>query len=115
MTGTRKGDHVLLPHIIFGCVGLDTPFALRRRQFTIRPAFAMIINKSQGLTMQQVGQYLPHPVFSHRLLYVAFTRLGSRSQLSVCVEHGKFAGSEGVYTKNMIFKTNFIGHCVDLL
>ena len=107
VTGTRKGDYVLLPRIIFDCDELDTPFALRRRQFPIRPAFAMTINKSQGQTMQRVGLYLPQPVFSHGQLYVAFSRVGSRSQLSVCVENGKVAGREGVYTKNVVYKTIF--------
>ena len=107
VTGTCKGDDVLLPRITFYCDELDTPFALRRRQFPIRPSFAMTNNMSQGQIMKRAGLYLPQPVFSHGQLYVALSRVGSRSQLSVCVEHGKFVGREGVYTKNLVFKTIF--------
>jgi len=38
---------------------------LRRRQFPVRPAFAMTINKAQGQTLQRVGVLLDEPVFSH--------------------------------------------------
>ncbi len=33
VTGTRKGNNVYLPRVIFDCNDLDTPFPLRRRQF----------------------------------------------------------------------------------
>jgi ATP-dependent DNA helicase PIF1 len=41
------------------------PFTLRRRQFPVRPAFAMTINKAQGQTLKMVGIFLPKPVFTH--------------------------------------------------
>ena len=37
---------------------LDLPFTLRRRQFPIRPAFAMTINKVQGQKLQRSGVLL---------------------------------------------------------
>ncbi|KAJ8876360.1 hypothetical protein PR048_020805 [Dryococelus australis] len=39
-----------------------------------RLAFAMTINKSQGQTFDQVGIYLPQPVFSHGQFHVALSR-----------------------------------------
>ena len=35
----------------------------RGRQFPVRVAFAMTINKAQGQTLQRVGVYLPQPCF----------------------------------------------------
>ena len=59
------------------------PFDFKRKQFPVRPAFAMTINKSQGQTLQYVGLYLPDPVFSHGQLYVAFSRVAGFDKITV--------------------------------
>jgi ATP-dependent DNA helicase PIF1 len=77
-TGPDKGRHVFIPRL--SITPSDTekmPFTLRRRQFLLRPAFAMTINKAQGQALQTVGVYLPKPVFCHGQLYVAFSRCSS--------------------------------------
>ncbi len=65
-TGPDKGRRVFIPRL--SITPSDTermPFTLRWRQFPLRPAFAMTINKAQGQTLQTVGVYLPKPVFCH--------------------------------------------------
>jgi len=65
ITGNNVGKCVFIPRIIMSPFRTDWPFVLRRRQFPIRVAFAITINKSQGQTFNNVRVYLPSPVYSH--------------------------------------------------
>ncbi|CAH2017522.1 unnamed protein product, partial [Acanthoscelides obtectus] len=59
------------------------PVNLKRRQFPVRLAFAMTINKSQGQTLNSVGLFLPVTVFDHGQLYVALSRARSFENLKI--------------------------------
>jgi hypothetical protein len=48
ITGNNVDKRVFIPHIIMSPSGIDWPFVLCRRQFPVRVAFAITINKSQG-------------------------------------------------------------------
>jgi len=116
-TGPCKDQHVCIPRINMIPSNVERiPFTLRRRQFPIRPAFAMTINKSQGQTFKKIGVYLPNPVFPHGQLYVAFSRVGTSNGLHIMVPNGwkcqknhQTLGQApaGVYTKNIVFKDVF--------
>ena len=82
---------------------MDT-FNVVRNQLPIRVAFAMTINKSQGLTLKNVGVYLKSPVFSHGQLYVALSRCGSPFGLKVYIP-GQQPDDQGRwYTANIVYK-----------
>jgi hypothetical protein len=73
------------------------PFEFQRRQFPIRPAFAMTINKSQGGTFEKIGLDLTSNVFSHGQLYVAFSRVHDYKNITVLLSH------VGTTTRNVVF------------
>jgi len=59
------------------------PIDLTRRQFPVRLAFVMTINKAQGQSIINVGIDLHTPVFSHGQLYVALSRCTSSHRIKV--------------------------------
>ena len=47
-TGAYRGNRVFIPRIVMIPSETDFPFVLRRKQYPIRPAFYITINKGQG-------------------------------------------------------------------
>eukprot|EP00501_MAST-03F_sp_TOSAG23-6_P001966 GSMAST32.ASY1.ANO1.2050.1 assembled CDS len=104
--GSKKGNTIIVPRITLIPNNTRFPFTLRRRQFPIRLAFAMTINKSQGQTLERVGIYLPKGVFAHGQMYVALSRCGKppsdgKGVRLLCVNG---CNHEGVYTKNIVYQ-----------
>ena len=100
--GEYKNRIVLIPRITLRPKDREFPFEWSRRQFPVRVAFAMTINKSQGQTLQNVGVWLNDPCFAHGQLYVCMSRVGSPTNL-------KFAISQvdthaGHLTSNVVYQ-----------
>ncbi len=103
ITGSHIGQRVFIPRIRMAPSDTDLPFQLIRRQFPIRLAFAMTINKAQGQTIPYMGLYLPNPIFAHGQLYVALSRVQSKNYIKILVkDHGHINGE--VYTKNIVYR-----------
>ncbi len=80
--GQRDGSVVLLPRVTFTPNDSDEfPIDWKRRQFPVRTAFAMTINKSQEQSLAHVGVWLEEPVFPHGQLYVAASRVGNPNDI----------------------------------
>jgi ATP-dependent DNA helicase PIF1 len=104
ITGSHVGKKVYIPRFRLAPSDADLPFQLIRRQFPVRVAFAMTINKSQGQTIPIVGLDLRSPVFSHGQLYVAMSRVQSKDNIHILVTNVCTDGRPGVFTKNIVYK-----------
>lgn len=105
VTGPCKGKVVCIPRIILETKKKKLGFQLKRKQFPVRLAYCMSINKSQGQSLKNVGLHLPRPCFGHGQLYVALSRVGDPQWIKVMVADSKeqeiFDGF--TYTKNVVY------------
>lgn len=98
--GDHDGETALLPRIsLIPQATADFAFKFRRRQFPVRLAFALTINKAQGQSVTYVGLDLRIPVFTHGQLYVAFSRATSRSRIRVLLPETQLS----TVTKNVVY------------
>ena len=81
LTGQHAGSRFFVPRIPMTSEATALPFRLQRRQFPVRLAWAMTINKAQGQSFSRVGILLRNAVFAHGRLYVALSRAGSLALL----------------------------------
>ena len=94
LNGCQEGTTVFIPRFLFKHEGAEHPLPWCRRQFPVKPCWAMTINKAQGQTLNRVGVCLvrviddrndegmrsisvaPAESFSHGQVYVALGRCG---------------------------------------
>ena len=100
--GEHNGQLAFIPRITLspteGQTGL--PFVLKRRQFPVRLAFALTINKAQGQSVKHIGIDLRIPVFSHGQLYVALSRATSSKNIKVLLPEEE---KDSCRTQNVVY------------
>jgi hypothetical protein len=99
-SGSKKGEQHWIPRI--NVTSDQRFFTINRKQFPLKLAFSMTINKAQGQTFEKVGIDLQYEVFSHGQMYVALSR--ARSWDSVHVNLGEFGTR---FVKNFVYKEIF--------
>ncbi|UYV61931.1 hypothetical protein LAZ67_1007096 [Cordylochernes scorpioides] len=97
LTEIKVGHIVSVPKIYFSPSYTNLPFILKRRQFPLRLAFAMIINKAQGQTFTRVGLLLQEPVFTHGQFYVAFPGVRTLDSIHVKLNPRKYKSGNVVF------------------
>lgn len=104
--GRPVGDTVVIPRIELTCDDETLPVPFKRRQFPLRLAFCITINKSQGQTLSRVGLYLPTPVFAHGQLYTGVSRAGDPAALHIMTPEQPTEGHEGLgtYIINIVYQ-----------
>ena len=63
--GSHLGSTGPIPRINVIPSETISPFRIKRLQFPRRLCYAMAINKAQGQCINNLGVYLPQPLFSH--------------------------------------------------
>ncbi|XP_057329885.1 ATP-dependent DNA helicase pif1-like [Microplitis mediator] len=99
LTGDKAGEIVFINRVTLYCDNVN-PFTFKRRQFPIKIAFCMTINKSQGQTFNRIAVDLSKKVFNHGQLYVALSRVRSWQSLHLYLSSEKVENS----VKNFVFK-----------
>ena len=101
--GDHDGSIALIPRIsLIPTDTGDVSFKFRRRQYPVRLAFAMTINKAQGQSLKYVGLDLRAPVFAHGQLYVALSRATSPSRVKVLLSENKCTATNVVYKQVLL-------------
>ena len=109
MNGSQAGKEVWITRIDHVTAENFMPFIMNRRQFPLKLAFAMTINKAQGQSLQMTGIWLPHPVFAHGQIYVALSRSGVPKNTKILMKQiagkqGTFVEYPGWYTKIIVYQ-----------
>ena len=131
VSGKRIRNRILIHRITLSSSDNDLPFTLsshqfplrshhqfnlrshqfppRSHQFPLRLAYSITINKSQRQTFEEVGLYLPEPVFTHGKLYVAFARTRCFDKIHLQIDQGTNQGKKksSHYTKNIVYHQVF--------
>jgi len=104
-SGDRRGQNAFIPRISLFSEGSQAerlPFKFSRRQFPVKLAFALTINKSQGQGAHYVGLDLRTPVFTHGQLYVAMSRATSAHRIKVLLEELESNTTNIVYNEVLL-------------
>ena len=98
ITGKFKGNEVEITRITIRS-DPSCPIKFIRKNFPVRPAFVISINKAQGQTYQKVGIYLKNKIFSHGQLYVALSRCSDYEKIKIFFEE-----ENKITTNNVVYK-----------
>ncbi|GIQ92235.1 DNA helicase, partial [Kipferlia bialata] len=82
-TGPSKGKLLLIPKITV--TRLYQGVSFQRKQFPVRVAYAMTVNKAQGQSLDRVCIYFNRASFSHGQTFTAISRVRDPKNLSIYI------------------------------
>ncbi|CAN0861594.1 hypothetical protein LINGRAHAP2_LOCUS8265 [Linum grandiflorum] len=115
--GLCNGTRILVTHLgtnvirglIIGGSFEDRVAIIPCRQYTLKVCYAMTINKSQVQTLDDIGIYLPSPLFSHNQRYVTLSRVHSPSGIHIVLHNDDTLPSRS--TENIVYTKIFDDLC----
>ncbi|GBN61688.1 hypothetical protein AVEN_217224-1 [Araneus ventricosus] len=81
--GSVNGETYFIPRIPLNPSDSNMPFKFKRKQFPVRLAYSITINKAHGQTFKKICLMLINPVLGHGQLYVGFSRFKSFDSVTV--------------------------------
>ena len=107
LTGSRKGQIVHLPRMLFKPSRDDMRMEMQRLQFGVAVSFCITVSKSQSCGFKSVGIWLNDHFFAHGHLYLAISRLQVRGDgdysLLFASRNNMMRDHRGVYAKNVVY------------
>jgi hypothetical protein len=100
--GQFHGQVALLPRVVLESTDGELPFKLVRKQYPVKLAFAMSVNKSQGQSLNTVGIDFRTPPFTHGQTYVALSRAVDLKGISVLLPNGSTNITNIVYPEVLL-------------
>ena len=101
----QPGNFMELSRFLFeATLPYGKSYKMTRRQFPLRLAYAMSINKAQGQTLYKAAIDLTSPCFTHGQLYVAMSRIqdASNTMILVDTEHADIENNV-ILTTNVVY------------
>lgn len=94
-----------LPRFVFKLkLPYGKSFHICRRQFPLRLAYSLTINRSQGQTIERVGVDLTRPCFMHGHLNVALSRIRDSNNIAVYIKEEDYDAANKMFiTTNVVY------------
>ena len=96
------GHVVLIPRICLTLTNTKLPFVLERHQFKVKVCYAMTINRSQGQTLSNAGNYPKKPVFTDACMLLF--HMSPQRDLEILIEH---MNGEWTHETNIVYHEIF--------
>ena len=109
--GAAEGinSEILIPRILTITKDTGGTFvSFKKTQFPVLVAYYLTLNRAQGQTLQRSGMYLPTSVFSHRQLYVRYSRNGDPDKGFVYAGQEEFENVEHLLNSNKTYTRNVV-------
>ena len=86
LSGKHKGNIIFLPRISTVLNIDEAPFPFTRRQFPIRLAYCLTINKAQEQTINKVCVFIDTKLFSHGHFSTALSRVCNKNSIKIMIK-----------------------------